>query len=335
MSETRILDFERAVSATTVTDVQIAPDGSAVAYVTSTASKEDEHPASQIWLVPADGGAPRRLTTSEAADGSPRWSPDGRRIAFVSDRKKRGTPQLYLLDLGGGEAIRLTDREGGVGGLEWSPDGRRIAFTARDAETEEEKKRREERDDARVVDEQIKRASLWVLDVPDDPATMDELPEAQRLSPEGMHVGGDAGPGFSWAPGGSALVATVAPSPKADDTFRPDLITVSLEGEVKNLGQFEGLLSIPKFSADGSTIAFVAAEEVIPALFSLQTIPATGGDAHIVAPGYEGSFFAFHWLPGEASRRARTTASSSSTRRPASCPTPSSRSSAPAREPPC
>ena len=299
MSATRMLDFERAVSAIGVTDVQISPDGSAVAYVTSPASKEDEHPVSQIWLVPADGGAPRRLTTSEAADGSPRWSPDGRRIAFVSDRKKRGTAQLYLLDLGGGEAVRLTDCEGGVGGLAWSPDGRQLAFTAIDAETEEEKKRREERDDANVVDGNIKRASLWALTVPDDAAAMVELPEARRLSPEGMHVGGDAGPGFSWAPDSSALVATVAPSPKADDTFNPDLVTISLDGEVKNLGRFEGLLSIPKFSADGSTIAFVAAEQVIPALFSLQTIPAAGGEPHIVAPGYEGSFYAFEWLPGD------------------------------------
>jgi dipeptidyl aminopeptidase/acylaminoacyl peptidase len=297
MTEPRMLSFEQAVAATLVSDVQIAPDGQQVAYVTAPASAEGEAPVSQIWLVSAAGGPPRRLTTSEGIDGAPRWAPDGRRIAFISDRKQRGTSQLYLLDLSGGEATRLTDGEGAAGAPAWSPDGTKLAFTVRDAETEEEKKRKEERDDAKVIDGSIKRAGLWMLDVPDDPAAAAALPETRRVSPEGMHIGSDADAGFSWAPDGSALVAACSPSPKADDTFSPELVVLSLDGEAKRLGRYEGALLTPKYNADGSTIAFVGAEEVIPALFSLQTIPATGGEPRIVLPGYEGSFYVFHWLP--------------------------------------
>ena len=295
----RMLNFERAASATKVSDVQISPDGQQVAYVTTPASKEGEYPVSEIWLVPAAGGPSRRLTASEAADAAPRWSPDGKHIVFTSDRRKRGTPQLYLLDLAGGEALRLTDSETGVGPASWSPDGKMLAFTRQDAETEEEKQRKESGDDIKVVDRDIWYSGLWLLDVPGDPATEapDHFPESRRLSPEGMHFTSPP----AWAPDGSRLIAIVSPSPKPHDTYLPDLYTFSLDGEAKDYGRFGGLLPTPKFSPDGSVIAFSAAEDDFPALYSIQTIPADWqpgtGQPHIVAPGYEGSFYGFDWLP--------------------------------------
>jgi dipeptidyl aminopeptidase/acylaminoacyl peptidase len=138
-----------------------------------------------------------------------------------------------------------------------------------------------------------------VLTVPNDlgASSTDALPEARRLSPEELHIGADGGGGFSWAPDGASLVAAASSSPKAHDTFAPELVIFPLDGELQRLGRMEGMLSTPKFNPDGTTIAFVGAERVIPALFSLQTIPASGGEPKIVAPGYEGSFYAFEWLP--------------------------------------
>jgi TolB protein len=77
--------------------------------------------------VSASGGVPRRLTTSPAIETSPSYSPDGRRIAFTSDRS--GAPQLYVMDLDGSNQRRISFGQGEYGSPAWSPDGERIAFT--------------------------------------------------------------------------------------------------------------------------------------------------------------------------------------------------------------
>ncbi|HUG15440.1 MAG TPA: S9 family peptidase [Thermomicrobiales bacterium] len=296
---TRMLEFEKAVEAVVVTDVQISPGGNTVAYVTSKASATGDRPTSAIWLVSAAGSAPRRLSTSEGIDGAPRWAPDERSIAFLSDRKERGKLQLHLIALSGGEAVRLTDAEGGLVDIDWSPDGARIAFTAMDAETEDEKTLKEESGDTKVVDEHVKMASLWVLDVPDDPATLapGDLPEPKRLSPEGLHIGSFGQRAFSWAPDSLTLVAVAAASPKAHDLFIPDIITISLDGEANNLGAFEGINDRPVYSPDGSTIGFIGCEERIPSFFSMRVIPAKGGESTVALPKHEASFYGVAWLP--------------------------------------
>src|SRR5688500_18433149 len=135
--------LSRAVASVRLLDVQISPDGRQVAYVTAEASKVGDAWPSAIWLVDTQGGPPRRLTTSEAADDMPRWSPDGRWLAFTSDRRVSGTQQLYLLSRDGGEGLRITDRPTGVGSFAWSPDSRMIAFLSRDEEPETEERREE------------------------------------------------------------------------------------------------------------------------------------------------------------------------------------------------
>jgi len=299
MSDIRMLPFERAVTATFVSAVQLSPDGKRIAYVTTPASKEGEHPVSTLWLIDADGETPRRMMASECADGNPSWSPDGRWLAFTSDRLDRGKPQAYVLQLDGGEAIRLTDASGGIGDVSWSPDGRRLAFTARDGETDDHRQRKDERRDWKVVDEDVKLTSLWILDAPDVPATLqpDDLPEARRISPEGLNIGPGGTPAFDWSPDGTAIATVATPNPKAHYLFAPDLVVISLDGELTNLGNFEGLLSVPRFSPNGSTIGFIGCETVMPSLYCLRTIPAGGGESRVAIPGFEGSFLGFGWLP--------------------------------------
>ncbi|MEX2314221.1 MAG: hypothetical protein WD628_00790, partial [Thermomicrobiales bacterium] len=299
MADTRMLSFEQAVSATVVADVQISPDGRQIAYVTTSASKEAELPSMAIWLADTDSGTSRRLTTSDAADNTPRWSPDGTRIAFISDRKERGKAQVYVLALAGGEAVRLTDAKGPVTAIQWSPEGRRLAFTAMSEEDEDEKKRKEERNDHKIIDDKPARAGLFVIDVPDDAAMLstDALPEPKRVSPEDLHVGTQAGRGFDWAPDGNGFVAVVALTPKAHYGFAPDLVTFDLDGEMKILGTFEGLLATPAWSPDGSTIGFMGCEDVTPSFFALRTIPASGGESRVMVPKHEASFGGIQWLP--------------------------------------
>ena len=141
---------EDVYALTGVADPRLHPDGDRVAYVHWWIDKETNEYRSAIWLAAVDGSEPpRRLTFGAKRDSSPRWSPDGTRLAFTSTRDEDKAAQLYVLPLGGGEAQKLTELSEDASELAWSPDGTQIAFSARvrdDAyEEEDEKKRRPRR----------------------------------------------------------------------------------------------------------------------------------------------------------------------------------------------
>ena len=120
-----------------VSDPQISPDGSQVVFVVETMHKGDKKYYTNLWLVPSKGGRPRKLTHGKKNDSCPRWSPDGKTIAFISKRpaadgsmaKLEDSGQIWLLPMEGGEAQLLTHlQRGGVEALKWSPDGQDIGF---------------------------------------------------------------------------------------------------------------------------------------------------------------------------------------------------------------
>ncbi|OLD66331.1 MAG: peptidase S9 [Acidobacteria bacterium 13_1_40CM_2_68_5] len=107
---------------------QPSPDGSQVVFTRRVYDAEANRNFTSLWIVPIDGGRPRRLTNAPAADTSPRWSPDAKSIAFISDRG--GSSQVWSIDPSGGEARRVTDLPVDVDNVQWSPDGTRLAFSA-------------------------------------------------------------------------------------------------------------------------------------------------------------------------------------------------------------
>lgn len=116
----------------------VSPDGSMVAFTVTRIDEVRDENISAIWMVATDGSAPWQYTSGFRRDHSPRWSPDGRRIAFVSERhcpdlsgSSAEKAQLYVMDTAGGEPIRLTACPGGVSAPEWSPNGSSIAFVSR------------------------------------------------------------------------------------------------------------------------------------------------------------------------------------------------------------
>lgn len=112
----------------------LAPDGHAAVLAVSTPSVADNRSTSELWLLPTDRCAPRRLTSTGGKDGQPAWSPRGDRIAFIARREQDGrrdsSPQLYAIAPDGGEAERLTDFGPGIESFRWMPDGKRIVFAA-------------------------------------------------------------------------------------------------------------------------------------------------------------------------------------------------------------
>ena len=117
----------------TVADPQVSPDGKWVAYTVSSVDTTADKSDTDIWMTSWDGAEHIRVTSSPEAETAPRWSPDGRYLAFTSSRpgKAKGN-QIWLLDRRGGEARQFTDFKGRLSGYDWSPDSKRLLVTLAD-----------------------------------------------------------------------------------------------------------------------------------------------------------------------------------------------------------
>jgi dipeptidyl aminopeptidase/acylaminoacyl peptidase len=115
-----------------VSDPQISPDGSKIAFVLSEINHDDDKYMRHIWLAETSTGKLSQFTYGPGADTYPRWSPDGKKLLFLSNgRQPDKKTQLYIITLGGGEAQLVADTENGVSAPAWSPDGKSMLFTSR------------------------------------------------------------------------------------------------------------------------------------------------------------------------------------------------------------
>ena len=118
-------------------DPHLSPDGKQCVYVLTTIDQKRNRRDSSIWVVSVDGSAPpRRLSAEGFSSSSPRWSPDGKTLAFLSSRNVDGAtepphPQVFLMSMSGGEALPLTKLKNGVSLFQWSPDGTRLVCVGR------------------------------------------------------------------------------------------------------------------------------------------------------------------------------------------------------------
>ena len=125
--KSRVLDKETFMDMESVGNASISPDGTQIVFSREWVDKQRDQSRSSIWIVDVQGTRPRELTGGSWRDSSPVWSPDGKRIAFLSDRT--GSNQLHVMWADTREVAQLTHLERSPGDLRWSPDGKQIAFT--------------------------------------------------------------------------------------------------------------------------------------------------------------------------------------------------------------
>jgi len=270
-----------------INEAEISPDGKHVVYTVQRVDEETEKKYANLWVVPTDGGSPRQFTVGDHVDSKPRWSPDGQRVAFLSNREDEKQPQIYVIPFGGGEACRVTDMKGEFGSLAWSPDGDRFLCQFRKKDQEAiEREQDEQKKELGVVSRHVTRVfykfdgmgylpderwQVWVIDA--------ESGEGRQIT-EG-DVSHKMEP--SWSPDGKEVVYV---SNYADDPdLEPDLVDlyiVSAEGgEPRKVGTPVGPKRFPVFSPEGDAIAYLGkdGENEWWRNLSLWVVPADGEGA--------------------------------------------------------
>ena len=256
---------EDVYALTSIGDARVSPDGSRVAYVVNWIDREANGYRAAIWVRPLESSEeePRQLTSGTRSDSSPRWSPDGRWLAFVSNRDgedENAHGELYVLPADGGEPRRLTDGKDGVESIAWSPDSSRIAFARRvrdEAYEEEDDRRRPPRRFTRAFHKLDsvgwtgdRRKHVFVVG----------LEGGERQLTDGDCENDEP----AWSPDGRRIVFTSMRGERWDVELSAGLyeLEVDSEGaEPKRLTQPDESAGLASFSADGALIAYVHTPE--------------------------------------------------------------------------
>ena len=240
-----------------ITAVRPSPDGSKVLYTVREAMMTPERSEyiNQVFVCNADGSNTIQLTRGEKNSGNPKWSYDGKWIAYTSNRD--GKNNLYVLPLGGGESERLTDVKSGVGDFEWSADGKAIAFTMADTEAENEEKNKKGKDDWYFMDDSVKQSRLYVLWLSEKDSSGKRIQKS--FTKENYNVNE-----FSWSPDGKQIVFSHSKTALVNDQVYSDISIVDVtSGNAKKLLTTPAGESSPVFSPDGKYFAFYSTEDVV------------------------------------------------------------------------
>jgi dipeptidyl aminopeptidase/acylaminoacyl peptidase len=294
----------------TVHEPQLSPDAQWVAYTVDKSSLKTDKNESRIWMISASGGEPLAMTAEGVSSSHPRWSPDGKLLAFLSERKG-GQTQVWLLNRQGGEAQQLSDTPQDVEDFAWAPDGRRMVLVLKDPTPEEldaakEKSRAAQSSTASDSDSDDKKPKSkrpWVIDrlqfKVDEVGYLDRrrthlhVFDISKKSPTQVTSGDFDDSEPAWSPDSKFLAFTSNRSAGDPDlNYNTDIWVVPADvnnpnnsAHLTQVTTNPGIDMSPAWSPDGKSIAYVTMLD--PKLFDYAThhlaiSPAAGGPAKVL-----------------------------------------------------
>lgn len=269
-SSTQAISFDDFIRIKRLSDPQVSPDGKFIAFVVTEMDMNQNGSNSDVWVVSISGGNLKRLTSSPKADFNPRWSPDGRRIAFISTRA--GSPQIWMIDPHGGEAYQLSRISTGASGIIWSPTGKHLAFSSSvypecaddDCNKEKDNKRETSLAKAKIFDELLfrhwnswregKRNHVFVIPA-DGGKAVDVTPGDFDAPP--ISLGGQYD--YAFSPDGKLIsfVRNIDPEIKKGLGTNNDLFITPIDGgKIERLTVNRANDNSPNFSPNGRYLAY-------------------------------------------------------------------------------
>ncbi len=283
--------IDQSLDMVSVSAPAISPDGTRVIFQQSRTNWDANAFENDLWLASTHDLKPHRLTAPNKSAGDAAWSPDGRWIAFLSDRpgvipkSPADKGQIYLASADGGEGTQLTHAETGVTHFEWSPDSRSIAFTSADADTQARKDRKESFGEYHIIHSDYAMAHLWLLDVPEDPGVTHPKPVKMT---DGNFTVND----FKFSPDGKQIAFSAQRDPDLISSNTADIYTVTLAGHtVKKIVETAGPDESPHWSPDGKQIVFTTSDANPHFFFSNNRIAVVSADGssgpQVVNPSFD------------------------------------------------